>query len=163
MLKKTLEDERGLVHRNLDELCHIVPHLEDNCRDHPESCRKSRIQLETVERAMENGVKTLNFLNYVCDVGERPDTKTMMERCSANNRDFTLETNSDLEYLVFREKRFIFSALDRTTRANAIFLLNSKSEDLLTRAILLQDQTFTWNPQDHHTLLFDTLSRKNVD
>ena len=80
-----MEDERGLVHRNLDELCHIVPHLENDCKDHPESCSNSRIQLETVERAMENGVKTLNFINYVCDVGDRPDAKNMMERCSANN------------------------------------------------------------------------------
>ena len=114
-----MDDEKGLIHQNMDNLCYIVPILERDCRDHPESCRNSRIQLETVERAMENGVKTLNYLNYVCDIGDRPDTKITMERCSeeVNWRskqpfpgNFTLETNKDgLRVDVLREKRFIFS------------------------------------------------------
>ena len=59
-----IDDEKGLVHRNIDELCHIVPLLEKDCKDHLESSRNSKIQLETVKCAIENGVKTLNYLNF---------------------------------------------------------------------------------------------------
>ena len=77
----------------VEDACFYLAVADDQCKSHRSSCRATMLSVENFEKAVEKSFDTLYLLQRICDMGNLPQSKQVIEQCRAGKswrmKDFT--------------------------------------------------------------------------
>ena len=77
----------------VEDACFYIAMADSQCKSHRSSCRTTMLSVENFEKAVEKSFDTLYLLQRICDMGNLPQSKQVIEQCRAGKswrmKDFT--------------------------------------------------------------------------
>ena len=76
-----IEEVEEAAYSIIDDACSYLAMADEQCADHPSSCRTTMLSLENFKKAISKAFDVVFLLQRLCDVGSLPSSEQAIELC----------------------------------------------------------------------------------